>query len=157
MNRHHPYGGNPNGNNFERRGAGGMSGPGPDRPQRFQQNQNRGGRGGGGYGRGPRSGSGSGGGGYSGYDNMSNGPGPYDHGAPYPPDSAPYNNYDGPPQDPYYQNPYGQYPMNPGPPPYESQGTGYGYEGALELPNFDTTKRAYARTKKRHAGDVFLL
>ncbi|KAF7347475.1 Mei2 protein [Mycena venus] len=113
MNRHHPYGGG----SFEMRRGGPPTGPGPDRPQRFSGHNNRGR----GFGRGR-------GGGYGGnsFDgNMSNGA--YDQGPPADPSMAPYNNYEAPPQDPYFQNNYGagpQYP--PGPPPSAGYDQGYG-------------------------------
>ncbi|KAF8204306.1 hypothetical protein K438DRAFT_1580266 [Mycena galopus ATCC 62051] len=120
MNRHHPYGGG--GGSFEMRRGGPPAGPGPDRPQRFSAHNNRG-RGGFGRGRG---------GGYGGnasFDgSMSNGA--YDQGPPADPSMAPYNNYEAPPQDPYYQNnnygagPQSQYPVNP--PPSAGYEQGYG-------------------------------
>lgn len=128
MNRHHPYGGG----SFEMRNRGGPpSGPGPDRPQRYAHNNNN--NRGRGFGRGR-------GGGYGGFDNnMSNGA--YDQGPPDP-SMAPYNNYEGPPQEQYYQNngygagPGPQFPGNPPSAGYEqnyANGNGNGnYEGALE-------------------------
>ncbi|KAF7337601.1 RNA-binding domain-containing protein [Mycena sanguinolenta] len=123
MNRHHPYGGG----SFEmRRGGPPSAGPGPDRPQRFAAN-NRG--------RGFSRGRGGGYAGNAGYDgNMSNGA--YDQGPPADPSMAPYNNYEAPSQDSYYQNNnYGGGPQYSNPPSNYNQG--YGNGNYNEGSNFD--------------------
>ncbi|KAK7063868.1 hypothetical protein R3P38DRAFT_2820891 [Favolaschia claudopus] len=137
MNRHHPYGGG--GGSFEMRRGGPPGGPGPDRPQRFTAYNNRGrgfsrGRGGGGYG------------GNAPYDgNMSNG-GAYDQGPPSEPSMAPYNNYDAPSQDSYYQNNYGAGagPQYPGSPSQSGYDQGYGND-SNEGSNYDDRRRPAVR------------
>lgn len=124
VNRHHPYGGGYDAQGGRRGGPPG--GFGPDRSHRFPD---RGGpsRGRGGFGRG------RGGGGYGGYDA---GVAPYDQGPPQG-DLGGYNNYDAPPQDPYYQNgSYNaavpdQYGSSTDPSTNYDQGYGNTYEGAL--------------------------
>ncbi|KAJ6520258.1 hypothetical protein C8R45DRAFT_954485 [Mycena sanguinolenta] len=135
MNRHHPYGGG----SFEmRRGGPPSAGPGPDRPQRFTANNNRG--------RGFSRGRGGGYGGNAGFDgNMSNGA--YDQGPPADPSMAPYNNYEAPSQDSYYQNNnYGggpQYPNASANPSGYNQG--YGNGNYNEGSNFDDGGRRPVR------------
>lgn len=128
MNRHHPYGsGNYEGPPYRRGGSSG--GPGPDR-----SHHHRGGSRGRGFGRGR--------GGYhhGGYDNGHTNS-TYDQ-ASHQSDIGPYNNYDAPSQDSFYQNGTGSYggggPSTPtqfnAPAVSDGYNQGYGnYEGALEL------------------------
>lgn len=129
MNRHHPYGaGNYEGASYRRGGSSG--GPGPDRSY-----PHRGGPRGRGYGRGR-------GGGYhhTGYDS-SHTTNTYDQ-APPQSDANPYNNYDAPLQDAFYQNGTGSYGGGPpsqfsAPDPSDGYIQGYGnYEDGTDN-NYD--------------------
>ncbi|KAJ7597346.1 hypothetical protein C8J56DRAFT_919800 [Mycena floridula] len=121
MNRHHPY------DNSGQNRRGGSGGPGPDRYNRYQD------RGGGGGPRG-RGGGARGRGGYSGYDSNNNAGnyGGYNQGPPDGEMSGGYNNYEGPPQEVYYQQ---NQPYNPPGPRYSpgpAGGFNQGYSKSYE-------------------------
>ncbi|EKM83987.1 hypothetical protein AGABI1DRAFT_96937 [Agaricus bisporus var. burnettii JB137-S8] len=130
MNRHHPYGGSFEGH---RRG-GSPSGPGPDRPHRFQERSSGGHRGRGGFGRG-RGGGRNTGADYGSYDGGIQGG--YDQVN----DMDAYNEYDSQapvPQRPFYQNA-----------PYPSYNQGYGKfeDGATN--DYDDDGSGYSRGPRR--------